>query len=176
MRITLTSILLLLVACGSDSPPGGGRRDSGPAGGVDSGPMMGTDSGPTMMGTDSGPTMMGTDSGPTMMGTDSGPTMMGMGACTNASDMMLMAMHDMDMVVGDCAEMSFGDGNRTRDCVIMRTMISMPCGQCWGDATGCTVMRCIGDCFGGDSPACSACRDAMGCTSEFETCSGLMSE
>ena len=163
------SLALFSVGCGTDrGEPSGERRDSGMM------PMMGTDSGTPMMGTDSGTPMMGTDSGTPMMGTDSGtPMMMGSGACTNSADLARMEMHDMDMVVGDCAGGCFGGADCSRDCVIKRTMISMACGQCWGEVVGCTSSMCAFDCFDGDSPACAMCRDSSGCTAAFEMCSGL---
>lgn len=149
-----------IAAMGCSSSPTG-RSDAGSPG-TDSGPV-GTDVGPPEV--DTGPVEV--DAGPGAV--DAPPS--GSGACTNTADMTVLGMIDVEMVVGDCAMMTFGRSPATRDCIMM-SGLGMDCSQCFADTVSCTVMNCLLDCAGGETPACAACR-AANCNAAFEACSGL---
>lgn len=124
---------------------------------------------------DSGP---GADTGPSPDGgapTDAGDVDAGApsGACTNAADQAIHNSIDVSDAVGTCASDCFGAGPCVRRCITNDIGLSSECTECYVDVTRCTVQNCIADCAGADSAACEACRDAAGCTSDFDTCSGL---
>lgn len=184
-RIILTALpalLLLFAACEASAPRG--DTDAGPgASGTDSGsPMPGSDAGPGAVGTDAGPGAVGTDAEPGAVGTDAGtPDVLpvdagsggGSGACTNPADDAVFSSNDVDAVVGDCAGDCFGGGGCTADCVVDAIGLSEACADCYGDASQCTVDNCALQCLGGgDSAPCRMCRDSMGCTAAFNSCSG----
>lgn len=163
-----------MLGCGDDSttpgPGTGGGTDAGPSVGFDSGPAGGFDAGGPAA-TDAG-TAPGTDSG-TPPGPDAGDVV-AMGACTNPADEAIFMSVDVEDRVGECAGDCFGARDCTTECVVRETGLSMPCAQCFGDVSQCTVDNCAFRCFGGgDSPDCMACRDEAGCTAAFEACSGL---
>lgn len=96
-----------------------------------------------------------------------------MGACTNAADMTVLGMIDVEMVVGDCAEMNFGMEPGTKDCITMQTGLSEPCVTCFDNIVQCSVSMCFAECaFSPDSQACIDCRNRK-CTPAFVMCSGL---
>ncbi len=110
--------------------------------------------------------MVDVDSG--SVGADSG----GSGeACTNAADMAVLASIDVGMVVGDCAMTTFGAEPATSNCIMM-SGLSSGCTACFSATVSCTVMHCITQCIGGETPACADCR-AMNCNDAFMTCAGI---
>jgi hypothetical protein len=80
---------------------------------------------------------------------------------------------DVSAGVETCAGGCFGAPSCTRDCIIADVGLSPECTECYVDAVRCTVQNCLGECAGSDSAACAQCRDDMGCTAAFATCSGF---
>ena len=95
-----------------------------------------------------------------------------MGACTNDADQQIIASKDVEAEVQQCAEENFGAEPGTKNCIKDSTGLSDPCVACFDDTVQCSVNNCIGDCIGGQSPACDACVDAK-CMPAFQACSGL---
>lgn len=164
----LATTLLLLTACGDDDGSGPARTDSGRAT-SDAGSTPRSDAGTG--GVDAGDSDAGAVAA-LDAGSDSG-AMMASGACTNAADDAIFMSADVVGAAGDCAGGCFGGEACVTDCVVMRVSLSRPCAACFGAVSQCTVNMCALQCLGGgDSPSCSSCRDAMGCTAAFNTCTG----
>ena len=149
---------LVGVACGGvpSASPDAGRVDSGAAPDAATGTV---DAGAPDTGTG------GVDTGTGGVDTGAG------GACTNVADMALLASIDIGMVVGDCAMTTFGAEPATSEC-IMRSGLSAGCTTCFSGTVSCTLMHCLGECIGGESPACATCR-ATNCNAAFAVCSGI---
>ncbi|MEJ7732732.1 MAG: hypothetical protein WKG00_26465 [Polyangiaceae bacterium] len=188
LSLVLSLSSVLLAACGSDEggdgdtsagstsgDPGAGSGDPGSGSGAtgstgDPGSSSGDPgSGATGSGgaDPTGSSNGGAGTGGTGTG-GSGPS----GACTNAADNTILTSTDVEGIVEQCATDSFGAEPATKDCITAGTGLSDPCVTCFDDTVQCTVMKCIGDCFGGMTPECTACMDAN-CTPAFEACSGL---
>jgi len=98
--------------------------------------------------------------------------------CLDADD--LTAVCDdgfQDDYVRTCATTALGQGPATSTCLQEDPPgLSMACADCFGDVTQCIFDNCIGDCaVDADSPACLACRDANGCDSALDNCTGDLS-
>jgi hypothetical protein len=186
LALALSSVLI--AACGSD---GGGDGDTSsstsgdPSGSGDPGATSGDpgstsgDPGSTSGNGGSGATgsgggdPTGSSSGGAGSGGDTGsgggPAS---GACTNAADNAILTSTDVEGIVEQCATENFGAEPATKECIADGTGLSDPCVTCFDDTIQCTVMNCIGECFNGMTPECTACMDAN-CTPAFEACSGL---
>ncbi|MEE2644792.1 MAG: hypothetical protein VYD19_07650, partial [Myxococcota bacterium] len=57
-------------------------------------------------------------------------------------------------------------------CLERETGLSAACSLCFAGILECTVQNCIGDCAGGEGPACEMCR-ATNCAESFERCAGI---
>ena len=106
-------------------------------------------------------------------GSDAGTT--ASGACINPGDLDVHRTNDVKQGVTSCALDCFGAPSCMRSCLVDDVSLSMPCAECYVEATSCTVRSCIAVCSGADSPECSQCRDENGCNSGFMECSGLAS-
>lgn len=185
LRLTIFALgtLVALAGCGDDSS----TTDSGTV--ADTGVVTdsggGTDGGDTDSGspTDAGDTDTGTatDAGDTDTGTATdagGGTDTGTAAsgdCINPADNAVAAATDIAADAEACGRESSCLGGR--DCVIdcMRddVGVTMACAVCFGDVAQCTRSNCALRCINSSSAGCISCRADNGCTSAFETCSGL---
>jgi len=144
---------------------GGGGTDTGvetDGGGADTGTA--TDAGG---GTDTG---TATDAGG---GTDTG--MAASGDCINAADNAVTAATDIAADAEACGRAGGCLGGRecVIDCMRDDVGVTMACAVCFGDVADCTRSNCALRCFDSSSAGCISCRADNGCTSAFETCSGL---
>jgi hypothetical protein len=92
------------------------------------------------------------------------------GACTDTADSTIAGGATFSMDLQNCAQMSFGSEPQLMNC-ITALGLSAPCATCFDQDVHCTIMHCIGQCAGGNSPQCTMCR-MTNCDAAFTACSG----
>jgi hypothetical protein len=94
----------------------------------------------------------------------------GSGACTNTSDEAVTGGASFQSDLGNCAMMHFTEPGLMT--CIQGLGLSSACAMCFDTEVHCTIMHCVAQCAGGDSPACTTCR-ATNCDPAFNTCAGF---
>jgi hypothetical protein len=130
------------------------------------------------------------DGGPATEDTSIGDLVVGEGACTNDSDLAVLADFDIaaeQMTIGmACYDAAGGPGQTSADEVMacfVETLstdygFSLDCSHCVTNQLMCLQEFCMEACMGSmmsgqTSPECEACIEANGCKSDFAECSGV---
>ena len=94
-------------------------------------------------------------------------------ACGNDEEVAAFCSNDSVDAVSDCARTAVGVEAATRACAkAALPNFTDDCIDCYVKSAACAAQKCLSDCSAGDSPACDACRVAMGCMPDFHACSG----
>lgn len=97
------------------------------------------------------------------------------GACVDPGDLSLINSSAFDGQPEACSAGCLGPQfvSCCTDCLVTEVGLSTACASCYALEQECTIDNCLAVCIT-DPVACQQCREANGCTSAFETCSGLL--